>query len=188
MPVILLALVALAAVAIVIFWFMRANPSTLARVLRPILVVLGGIGIAGLLIFGIRFLPGLLPELFGLAGGGRSGEARGPLPGARGGGRVAKCPPVAAWVCSERSALRHDAARGAGRAGPGRGSQRRRHQGRASPPDPAHASRRRRQRRSGRAHQSGKGRVAGWLTLPGPAPAWHLARPPNCHRQLLSNH
>src|SRR5882757_9676682 len=68
MPVILLALVALAAVAIVIFWFMRANPSTLARVLRPILVVLGGIGIAGLLIFGIRFLPGLLPELFGLAG------------------------------------------------------------------------------------------------------------------------
>src|SRR5712671_3473974 len=68
MPVILLALVALAAVAIVIFWFMRANPSTLARVLRPILVVLGGIGIAGLLIFGVRFLPGLLPELFGLAG------------------------------------------------------------------------------------------------------------------------
>jgi uncharacterized membrane protein len=68
MPVILLALVALAATAIVIFWFMRANPSTLARVLRPILVVLGGIGIGGLLIFGIRFLPGLLPELFGLAG------------------------------------------------------------------------------------------------------------------------
>jgi len=68
MPVILLALVALAAVAIVIFWFMRANPSTLARMLRPILVVLGGIGIGGLLIFGIRFLPGLLPELFGLAG------------------------------------------------------------------------------------------------------------------------
>ncbi|MGZ3341897.1 MAG: hypothetical protein ACXU9B_19070, partial [Reyranella sp.] len=68
MPVILLALVALAAMAIVIFWFMRANPSTLARVLRPILVVLGGIGIAGLLIFGVRFLPGLLPELFGLAG------------------------------------------------------------------------------------------------------------------------
>jgi len=68
MPVILLALVALAAVAIVIFWFMRASPSTLARMLRPILVVLGGIGIGGLLIFGIRFLPGLLPELFGLAG------------------------------------------------------------------------------------------------------------------------
>jgi hypothetical protein len=68
MPVILLALIALAAVAIVIFWFMRASPSTLARVVRPILVVLGGIGIGGLLIFGVRFLPGLLPELFGLAG------------------------------------------------------------------------------------------------------------------------
>jgi len=68
MPVILLALVALAAVAIVIFWFMRANPSTLARFLRPALVVLGGIGVGGLLIFGVRFLPGLLPELFGLAG------------------------------------------------------------------------------------------------------------------------
>jgi hypothetical protein len=68
MPVILLALIALAVVAIVIFWFTRANPSTLARVARPILVVLGGIGIGGLLIFGVRFLPGLLPELFGLAG------------------------------------------------------------------------------------------------------------------------
>ena len=68
MPVILLALVALAAVAISIFWFTRANPSTLARAVRPILVVLGAIGIGGLLIFGVRFLPGLLPELFGLAG------------------------------------------------------------------------------------------------------------------------
>src|SRR5476651_1993181 len=62
MPVILLALIALAAVTIVIFWFTRANPSTLARIVRPILVVLGAIGI------GVRFLPGLLPELFGLAG------------------------------------------------------------------------------------------------------------------------
>ncbi|HEY6716524.1 MAG TPA: DnaJ domain-containing protein [Reyranella sp.] len=68
MPVILLALVALAVVAFVIFWFMRANPSTLARLLRPFLVVLGVIGIGGMLIFGLRFLPGLLPELFGLAG------------------------------------------------------------------------------------------------------------------------
>ena len=30
--------------------------------------MLGGIGIGGMLIFGLRFLPGLLPELFGLAG------------------------------------------------------------------------------------------------------------------------
>jgi hypothetical protein len=36
--------------------------------LRPVLVGLGVIGIGGMLIFGLRFLPGLLPELFGLAG------------------------------------------------------------------------------------------------------------------------
>ena len=58
----------LAAIAFGIAWFLRANPSALARVLRPILVVLGGIGVGGLLIFAVRFLPGLLPELFGLAG------------------------------------------------------------------------------------------------------------------------
>ena len=68
MPVILLALVLLAAVAFVIFWFLRANPSTVARLLRPLLVVVGVIGIGGMLVFGLRFLPGLLPELFGLAG------------------------------------------------------------------------------------------------------------------------
>jgi hypothetical protein len=33
-----------------------------------LLIVLGGIGLGGLLIFGLRFLPGLLPELMGLAG------------------------------------------------------------------------------------------------------------------------
>lgn len=49
-------------------WFLRANPSTLARLLRPILVVLGMIGVGGLLIFGIRFVPSMLPELSGLAG------------------------------------------------------------------------------------------------------------------------
>ena len=68
MPAILLGLIALAAVAFGIAWFLRANPSTLARLLRPILVVLGAIGVGGLLIFGLRFLPGLLPELMGLAG------------------------------------------------------------------------------------------------------------------------
>src|SRR5947207_15549951 len=67
-PPALLALVLLAAVAFGIAWFLRANPSTLARVFRPIMVVLGGIGVGGLLIFAVRFLPGLLPELFGLAG------------------------------------------------------------------------------------------------------------------------
>ena len=68
MPAILLALIVLAAVAFGIAWFLRANPSSLARLLRPILVVLGAIGVGGLLIFGLRFLPGLLPELMGLAG------------------------------------------------------------------------------------------------------------------------
>jgi hypothetical protein len=66
--ILLLALVMLAVVAFAIAWFLRANPSTVARLLRPAMVVLGGIGVGGLLIFGLRFLPGLLPELFGLAG------------------------------------------------------------------------------------------------------------------------
>lgn len=68
MPALLLGLVLLAAVALGIFWFMRVNASTLARRLRFGLVLLGGLGLGVLLIFGVRFLPGLLPELFGLAG------------------------------------------------------------------------------------------------------------------------
>jgi DnaJ domain len=68
MPILLTALVLLAIVAISIAWFLRANPSTIARRLRIVLAMLGVIGIGGLLIFGIRFLPGLLPELFGLLG------------------------------------------------------------------------------------------------------------------------
>lgn len=65
---VLLALLVLAAIALVIAWFLRANPSAMARVLRVFMVVLGGIGVGGMLIFGLRFLPGLLPELMGLAG------------------------------------------------------------------------------------------------------------------------
>ena len=64
----LLALLAFAAIALVIAWFLRANPSSMARVFRVVMVVLGGIGVGGLLIFGLRFLPGLMPELLGLAG------------------------------------------------------------------------------------------------------------------------
>jgi hypothetical protein len=67
MPV-LLALVFLAIVGFLIAWFLRANPSALARLLRPVLIVLGTIGVGGVLVFGLRFLPGLLPELLGLAG------------------------------------------------------------------------------------------------------------------------
>ncbi len=64
----LLALVVLAVGALGIAWFLRASPSTLARRMRMVLVVLGAIAAGGMLIFGLRFLPSLLPELFGLAG------------------------------------------------------------------------------------------------------------------------
>jgi hypothetical protein len=68
MPAIVLALVVLAVVALGIAWFLRANPSAVARGMRMVLVVLGAIAVGGMLIFGLRFLPSLLPELFGLAG------------------------------------------------------------------------------------------------------------------------
>jgi uncharacterized membrane protein len=68
MPAIVLALVVLAVLALGIAWFLRANPSSLARGMRMVLVVLGAIAVGGMLIFGLRFLPSLLPELFGLAG------------------------------------------------------------------------------------------------------------------------
>jgi hypothetical protein len=68
MPAIVLALVVLAVVALGIAWFMRANPSSMARGMRMVLVVLGAIAVGGMLIFGLRFLPSLLPELLGLVG------------------------------------------------------------------------------------------------------------------------
>ena len=68
MPAVVLALVILAVGALGIAWFLRANPSSLARGVRMVLVVLGAVAVGGMLIFGLRFLPSLLPELFGLAG------------------------------------------------------------------------------------------------------------------------
>ena len=68
MPAILLALLVLAAIALVVAWFLRANPSSMARAIRILMVIVGGIGVGGMLILGLRFLPGLLPELMGLAG------------------------------------------------------------------------------------------------------------------------
>lgn len=68
MPAVLLAVLVLAAIALAMAWFLRASPSSMARVLRVVMLVLGGIGVGGMLIFGLRFLPGLLPELMGLAG------------------------------------------------------------------------------------------------------------------------
>lgn len=64
----LLALVLLAIGALAIAWFLRANPSSLARGMRIVLVGLGAVAVGGLLIFGLRFLPSLLPELLGVAG------------------------------------------------------------------------------------------------------------------------
>lgn len=68
MPAVFLALVVLVAFALGIAWLLRARPSALAKVLRVTLVVMGGLGIGAFLVFGLRFLPGLLPELLGLAG------------------------------------------------------------------------------------------------------------------------
>jgi len=68
MPAIVLALVVLAVAALGIAWFLRANPSSLARGMRMVLVALGAVAVGGMLIFGLRFLPSLLPELLGLAG------------------------------------------------------------------------------------------------------------------------
>src|SRR5690349_9620021 len=66
--VILLALAFLVAIALGVAWFLRANPSTVARASRPILFVLGSLGLGVLLLAAVAFMPGLLPELFGLAG------------------------------------------------------------------------------------------------------------------------
>src|SRR5476649_995129 len=68
MAIMLAALVLLVAVGLGVAWFLRANPTTVARRLRTGLVLLGGLGVGGLLIFGVRFLPSFLPELFGLGG------------------------------------------------------------------------------------------------------------------------
>jgi hypothetical protein len=63
-----LALALLVALAFGISWFLRANPSTLARGLRRGLIVAGVLGLGGILLFSVRFLPELLPELLGLLG------------------------------------------------------------------------------------------------------------------------
>jgi hypothetical protein len=63
-----IALALLVAVALGIAWFLRANPSTVARLARPILIILGALALGGLLMLAVPYLPTLLPELFGLAG------------------------------------------------------------------------------------------------------------------------
>ncbi len=67
MPLVL-ALVLLAACAFGVSWFLRANPSGLARVARFVMLGVGAVGVGAMLLFGMRFLPSLMPELFALAG------------------------------------------------------------------------------------------------------------------------
>ncbi len=68
MAVLLLALALLAILAFGIGWFLRANPSSLAKGLRRVLIVAGVFGLGGILLFSVRLLPELLPGLLGLAG------------------------------------------------------------------------------------------------------------------------
>jgi hypothetical protein len=65
---IIAALVVLALVAIGLYWFLQANPSTLAKRARLTLIVIAGFGILGVLLLSLEVLPMVLPELFGLAG------------------------------------------------------------------------------------------------------------------------
>ena len=67
MPV-LLGLILLAVVALGLFWLLRANPSSLARIARLVLVLVALLGVGSGLIFGMRFLPSIMPELMGLGG------------------------------------------------------------------------------------------------------------------------
>ena len=67
MPV-LLGLILLAIVALGLFWLLRANPSSLAKLVRLVLVLVALLGVGGGLVFGMRFLPSIMPELMGLGG------------------------------------------------------------------------------------------------------------------------
>jgi len=68
MPALLVALVLLVAVGLGVAWLRRANPAAVARQLRFGLVLLAAVAVGGFLIFGLRFLPSFLPEIFGLGG------------------------------------------------------------------------------------------------------------------------
>lgn len=70
--------------------FLRANPSVMAARLRRFLTILAVLGVGVVLMFSMRFLPELLPELAGLVGlvviGGLSRWLRQRLSGGSGGG------------------------------------------------------------------------------------------------------
>ncbi|MBV8391993.1 MAG: molecular chaperone DnaJ [Alphaproteobacteria bacterium] len=67
MPV-LIALLVLVGSIVALRWFLRANPSKLAGSARRILMGLAVLGAGLVLLFSIRFVPELLPELAGLLG------------------------------------------------------------------------------------------------------------------------
>ncbi|MBS0520062.1 MAG: molecular chaperone DnaJ [Proteobacteria bacterium] len=68
MTAVFLAIGGLAAVILAIGWFLRANPSRVARNVRRGLFGLAAIVVAVGLVFSVRFLPEILPELAGLVG------------------------------------------------------------------------------------------------------------------------
>ncbi len=68
MAAVFLALGVIVAMVLGIGWFLRANPSILARGLRRALFAFAAVIVAMALIFAVRFLPELLPELAGLIG------------------------------------------------------------------------------------------------------------------------
>src|SRR5690242_12572482 len=70
MAALLAALAGLAIVAIGIYLFLRANPSTLAKRVRLGMLVVAGFGILLLLLAGIEYTLPYLPELFGALGVG----------------------------------------------------------------------------------------------------------------------
>jgi hypothetical protein len=68
MPALLIALIVLAILGLSVAWFLRANPSNAARAARIAMIAVAGIGLGGILVFFLRFLPAALPELLGLGG------------------------------------------------------------------------------------------------------------------------
>jgi hypothetical protein len=68
MTAIFLAAGGLVVIVLAIRWFLRANPSKLARDVRRMLLGLAVLAIGLLLVVSIRFLPEILPELLGLIG------------------------------------------------------------------------------------------------------------------------
>jgi hypothetical protein len=68
MVVLLAALVGIAVLALALYGFLRAKPSSLAKRARLSMLVVAGFGVLFVLLVVLEFAPTLIPELFGLAG------------------------------------------------------------------------------------------------------------------------